>query len=540
MQRQDAEKIITEYLKPLFGFALKRAKTEQDAEDLSQEIVLRAYRALLIKDDIADTNKFIWAVAHNTLANYYRAAGKNAFGVSIDEIAETLAGEETSFFEDDEKETLCRLQSEIAYLSKIQRQIVIAYYFENKKQAEIARELGIPTGTVKWHLFEAKKDLKRGMDTMRKASELKFNPITFSNYGLSGSAGTESLDNFLRSSLAQNILYSVKNTPKTINEIADDLGVSPVYVESESHHLEKYGFLTLEKDKYLSNIVIHEPTAELLTMRDAMYKKAAGLFAHELYGKLTESGILDDARITCAQNDKNFLLWSLIPLIASLSGEKLMKEEITFEEVATLRPDGGHNICEATVMNRNIVLPEDYVYMKNWFGPAWSDKNDTVLWRVDSEWSESRVIRDRQGFEETERVIMLYKREKEEGALNRGDVAWLAERGYAKTDESGKVLWQIVILEDSKIKRELIAIGDEIKEKLYYEFEEIKKPYIDAELAATQGHMRRAQSYMQQFLFASDGFFLLHCIKALLACEKIQEPTAKQRKALTTVIMPKA
>ena len=40
MKRQDAEKIITEYLKPIFGFALKRCKSMQDAEDLSQEIVL--------------------------------------------------------------------------------------------------------------------------------------------------------------------------------------------------------------------------------------------------------------------------------------------------------------------------------------------------------------------------------------------------------------------------------------------------------------------------------------------------------------------
>ena len=74
-------------------------------------------------------------------------------------------------------------RQEIAYLSKLQRRIVIAYYFENHKQADIASELGIPLGTVKWHLFEAKKELKRGMDKMRKASELKFNPVKFHYYG---------------------------------------------------------------------------------------------------------------------------------------------------------------------------------------------------------------------------------------------------------------------------------------------------------------------------------------------------------------------
>ena len=538
MQKQDAEKIITEYVKPIFGFTLSRAKNEQDAEDLSQEIVLRAFRALLAKDDIGDTGKFIWTVAHNALANYYRDVGKSTLGISIDEIAETLAGEE-EIFEEDSKEALLRLQKEIAYLSGTRRRIIITYYFENRKQADIARELGIPLGTVKWHLFEAKKDLKRGIDTMRKARELKFNPIKFADYGLCGSAGKEDIRSYLRSSLAQNILYSVKSTAKTVNEIADDLGVSPVYVESEAEHLEKYGILTLEKEKYLSNIIIEEPTLEQLTLHDAMYKKAAGLFAHELYDKLTASGILDDKRIICAQNDKNFLLWALIPLISALSGEHLIDEKIKFEEAATLRPDGGHNICYAMVRNSNILLPKDYVYMKNWFGPCWSDEGDTVLWRVDSEWSENRTIHNRQGFYETERAIMLYKREKEEGKLNRDDATWLAERGYIKTDENGKALWQIVILENKEIQQKLIAIGDEIKEKLHAEFEELKKPYISAVLKATPPHMRTAQGYTLQYLFSSDGWFLLHCLKALISSGKLSEPQESQRKALTTVIMPK-
>ena len=91
MNRQDAEKIITEYLKPIFGFALKRCKNAHDAEDLSQDIVLKAFRALLIKEDIGDVSKFIWTIAHNALSNYYRDSAKSVIGVSIDEVAEVIA-----------------------------------------------------------------------------------------------------------------------------------------------------------------------------------------------------------------------------------------------------------------------------------------------------------------------------------------------------------------------------------------------------------------------------------------------------------------
>ena len=380
MNRQDAEKIITEYLKPIFGFALKRCKNVHDAEDLSQNIVLKAFHALLIKDDIGDVSKFIWTIAHNTLSNYYRDAAKSVIGVSIDEVAEVIADPD-SIFDDDNADTICRLQSEIAYLSKLQRKIVIAYYFENRKQVDIAKDLGIPLGTVKWHLFEAKKELKRGMDTMRKTSELKFNPIKFHSYGINGTVGTKNNDEFFRSTLSQNICYCVRNEYKTIHEIADDLGVSPVYVETEVDFLEEYGFLKEQKGKYIVNFIISEPTAELLTMQDAMYKKAADLYVNELYDELIASGLIDHPDLWCGQTDgsitlqdghrvdHNFILWSLIPYITAESGKKLTENRISFEEVAAVRPDGACNIAHASVLSDHMQLPEDYVYMRNWCGP---------------------------------------------------------------------------------------------------------------------------------------------------------------------------
>ncbi len=85
MDNYSAEKAITEYITPIFGFALKRCRDTYDAEDLSQEIVLRAYRTLCFRDDIDNIGKFIWTIAHNTLANYYRDKTRRFIGVSIDD-----------------------------------------------------------------------------------------------------------------------------------------------------------------------------------------------------------------------------------------------------------------------------------------------------------------------------------------------------------------------------------------------------------------------------------------------------------------------
>ena len=553
MKRQDAEKIITEHLSPIFGFALKRCKSVQDAEDLSQEIVLRAFRALLIKDDIDNPAKFIWTVAHNTLSNYYRDSAKSVIGVSIDEVTELLADPDSICDSDDNADTIRKLQSEIAYLSKLQRKIVVAYYFENRKQADIAKDLNIPLGTVKWHLFEAKKELKRGMDTMRKTSELKFNPIKFNYYGINGNVGKKSLDEFFRSTLSQNICYCVRNMAKTVNEIADDLGVSPVYVETEVEFLEEYGFLKQTGEKYIVNFVINEPTAELLTMQNDMYKCAAELFANDLYDELTSSGILDDPDIWCGQTDapisltespkadRNFVLWSLIPYIAACSGEKLMDKRISFEEVATIRPDGAHNIFHASVVSEEMILPDDYVYMNNWCGPMWNGGDYQMMWQIDSEWSNRAPVKDRDVPEEQERTITLLNWEKY-NPLAKHDYAWLAERGYIKTngdyDGCFKSAWQIVILSNKEIKNKLLAIGERIKEKYQTEFESLKKPYANAVLESVPAHLKKIKEYELQFLFHSDGWFLLHCIVTLLNNGKLKLPTEEQKKALTTLIMP--
>ena len=550
MNTQYAEKVITEYLKPIFGFALKRCKNVQDAEDLSQEIILKAYRTLISRDDIEQPDKFIWTIAHNALSNYYRDTSRQVIGIPIEDVEEIIADPDSCKDEIDCRE-IDKLQKEIAYLSKLQRRIVIAYYFENKKQNEIAAELGIPLGTVKWHLFEAKKELKRGINTMRETSNLKFNPIKFESYGMNGNSGKKSLDEFFRSALSQNICYCVRNDAKTVNEIADDLGVSPVYVESEAAFLEEYGYLKAYKDKYIVNFIISEPTEELLILHDRMYKRAAEIFANELYDELEKSGLLDDEDIICNQSDEpvsltesprrdhNFILWSLIPYIAACSGERVQDHGISFDDVATIRPDGGVNIVNASVVPEKMSLPDDYVYMKNWCGPMWNEKNGLILWQINSEWSDRDDVSAWQYPADAKRVLSLLENDE----LPKDDWVWLAEHGYVKTngDYDGyfKASSQIVTLASNDIKMKLIEIGDRIKEKHKAEFDALKAPYAEASLGSVPKHLRKVQEYELQFIFHSDGWFLLHCIVALLKSGKLKEPTAGQRKSLMTIIAPK-
>ena len=556
MNRFNAERITAAYVKPIYGFALKRCANLQDAEDLSQEIMMRLYRALLIRDDISDVGKFVWTVAHNALSNYYRSSTKNYVGVSIEEFSDTLCDKSTDIEADMIMcEATAKLQSEIAYLSKLQRRIIIAYYYENKKQGEIAEELNIPVGTVKWHLFEAKKELKRGMENMREASELKFNPVKFAICGTNGTVGSKGEnENFFRSALSQNIAYAVWKEGKTVNEIADALGVSPVYVESEAEYLEKYGFLIKKGNKYLCNILIDEMPAEISRLQDEMYEKAARLIANELYDNLMESDIweLPLGGVTeeftyhskpIPKRDKNFFMWALVPYILSFSGEKLADKTVSFEEVATVRPDGGQNICWALVNSARSAPPKYFGSMKQWRGPSLISGESLSLWQIDSEWTGKRFAGDYRL--QALKCIDLIKRQDSGDELSKEECAFLHEQGLIKTvleipDEYHMCLKAAplcVSVIGSETKNALIAIGDKIKEKHFAEFEALKKPYAKAVLKETPKHLYKAQKYVLQYLFYNKGRFILHCLKELVNNGRLRPPTDEEKRSLSTILI---
>lgn len=131
-----------------------------------------------------------------------------------------------------------------------------------------------------------------------------------------------------------------------------------------------------------------------------------------------------------------------------------------------------------------------------------------------------------------ESLKSVYQRMSTHGYQNRGLIKINGDyNGQFKSE------WQIVCLENKEIQLKLLAIGDRIKEKYKDEFDALKAPYAEAVLNSIPPHMRKVRAYELQFVFHSDGWFLLHCIVALLHNGKLKEPTEGQKKALTTLII---
>lgn len=270
MDKQKADQIITEYLPKIYGFAIKKSFSYDETEDLSADIVQEVYSSLLKTKEVLNLEGYIWRISEHTYSKYV-SSKKRHEGISID-------GMEIPFYQDfsveDFEDEVLRLRREIAFLTEKRRKIVYLFYYENKSIASISETMGIPEGTVKWHLNKARMELKEGFSMERKIGKLGLLPITAADFGHSGNPGNNSgPEYYLGDKLNLNIVYSVYFTPKTKEEIAEELGVTPVYIEDKIDFLEGNGFLVRTTGNRFTTYVKFEPETYSLEFEEKKLKK---------------------------------------------------------------------------------------------------------------------------------------------------------------------------------------------------------------------------------------------------------------------------
>ena len=271
MDKQKADKILTEYFPKIYGFAVKKAFSYAEAEEICASIAEELYESLIKAKSICNLDGYIWRISEHTYSKYVSSVKKHQ-GVSIDEII--LPFEDTYDLEDNREEFL-RLRREIAFLTKTRREIVYAYYYKNESIAHISKQQGIPMGTVKWHLNQARLELKEGLIMERKIGKLGMKPVKAVCIGHSGTPGSNGGPEFyLNDSLNLNIVYSVYYTPRTKEEIAEELGVTPVFIEDKIDLLESNGFLVRKAGgKFTTYARFDSPTYSLEKQENKLKKQ---------------------------------------------------------------------------------------------------------------------------------------------------------------------------------------------------------------------------------------------------------------------------
>ena len=452
MKKQDADNIIGEYVQKLYGFALNKLGNPDEAEELSARIIAEVYEVLVKRENIVNVNGYIYKIAHNVWTRYVAAKSKSRSFADLSGTEGTNAfdniPDERDFAEEFQRsEQYGLIRREIAYLSKTQREIVVRYYYRQEKVKNIAAAMGLPDGTVKWHLSCTRKELMMNMEKIRTIGTLGVQPIRFSSMGHNGHPGTKGdTQDFLAKVITQNIAYAAYHKPRTINEIAEELGINPIFVEDEVSTLEEYGYMDkLADGKYRTNINIDIPSDEANAIYKDIQKKYTELFAEKFIIPYLESINEIPDFLTVPDNDLNLLKWSMIPQLT----DRLATAEIRDWKYSVKRKDGGDFVAYACL---DVPVKKDKSAEIYWAcGSMWRNSQDSVnsftwdkpsswrSWRLDVYWGSREGWRENLT-EDYEKLYYFMKGELAENEANMYAYKRLLDRGYlVKTDSGYKV-----------------------------------------------------------------------------------------------------
>lgn len=236
MEKQLADQAMEEYFHKIYGYAVKKTYSLEEAEELCAEMIKEVYLSFLRSKELINVEGYVWRICENTFAKYVTSKKKKQ-GISLDGIILPYYDE---YDLGESEEELRNLRREVAFLTQKRRQIVYSFYYLEKSILQIAEEMGISEGTVKWHLNKARNDLKEGFGMERKIGKLGLSPVEAIDIGHDGSGGPEKI---LKERLNLNIVYSVYEMPRTLDEIAEELGMTPVFLEDKIATLEGQGFI---------------------------------------------------------------------------------------------------------------------------------------------------------------------------------------------------------------------------------------------------------------------------------------------------------
>ena len=238
--RDELDVLIEQELDKLYRFVYRRVGDSYRAEDITQEIVLQAYRAYPRLQNRERLTPWLWGIANNMVARSYRLSPE----ISTDEVTIVdLAGAsyETPATEYLRRQDILRVRRALSYLAKMYRDVCVLYYLEDKDYNTIARELNIPLSSVKWRLNQSKSQLREELEKMeymehgyRRAKPLLLNMGGWYGKPDPAKGAYDNADKVLQNSLlAQNICQVAYREAKTVSDIASELGVAADYVEAE-------------------------------------------------------------------------------------------------------------------------------------------------------------------------------------------------------------------------------------------------------------------------------------------------------------------
>ena len=166
-KQKDFNEEIIPHLDALYNFGLRLTSDPNDAEDLVQDTIVKAYRFFSSYEKGTNAKAWLFRILKNSYINNYRKKSKKPQEVDYDEVAtfyETIRAERTESSDLEDKMFRELIDDDISNaLDEIPedfRTVVLLCDVEEFTYEEIANMLDVPIGTIRSRLHRGRNLLK--------------------------------------------------------------------------------------------------------------------------------------------------------------------------------------------------------------------------------------------------------------------------------------------------------------------------------------------------------------------------------------------
>ena len=336
-----------EKLQKLFYFSLKKTGNPHEAEELVQETALEIIKMLNNGYEPDNFNAWMWTVAKKRYARWCKNKHVKLSRFEIDDVLDYAEIASDKCVEDSilHNEDIELLRRELALMTKDYRDIVVSYYFDNKKIEAISKATGLPEGTVKRKLHEARKNIKEGMKMTKTKGQRSYAPEEiYISYNVENSPEKYPLGrpwSLMKRLSAKNIALEAYDNPSTVEELSLALGIATPYIEDDLAVLLENDVITKHADGRLeTNFIIFNAETQKRTIEimEEAGKRISPLICEEI-----EKNMDKIRGIGFVNHDmpKEHLYWCLLHITLKKLLSKLYDEKNVGVSL-TKRRDGGN------------------------------------------------------------------------------------------------------------------------------------------------------------------------------------------------------
>lgn len=159
--------LVNRYQQYVFTLVLRMVKSREEAEEVAQDVFIKAYRALASFNGESKFSTWLYTITHNTSLSFLRK--KKVVIHSLDNETVMLeadskdSGMEANLVEQKSKSQM--LDKAIALLSADDAHLISLFYKAEQSMDEIGQILGIESNAVKVRLFRARTRLREKLET---------------------------------------------------------------------------------------------------------------------------------------------------------------------------------------------------------------------------------------------------------------------------------------------------------------------------------------------------------------------------------------